>query len=320
MGTEETNNTIEIVRQIYQDDYYKLKGHLNHSMLCIYQEDPVLFWDLWYGRKEPDPESAAMAFGKMVHSAILTPEEFQNEYSLMEGSMPKSINMEKFCEAVIEGKTLTDAYMANYRVLPKDAPAKAKELYNELKGYIRCKQEGKPPISEEDMSRINTILTNYKDHQGVQEVINKGDNAMNELEVRFQHDCGLPCKSKLDRIQWDMKEKRVWIIDLKTSSHNPTQFVREVERGMNSYLQQLAYYTMAMKETYHLYNDWIFEYYLIYIGSRTCNVYLVRVGEILEDRIWKIDEDICAIHEKIERGENQSRVERIGVDFETRGR
>lgn len=58
----------------------------------------------------------------------------------------------------------------------------------------------------------------------------------------------------------------------------------------------------------------------IYIGSRTCNVYLVCVGEILEDRIWKIDEDICAFHEKIERGENQSRVERIGVDFETRGR
>ncbi|GMO37939.1 MAG: hypothetical protein Pg6B_09960 [Candidatus Azobacteroides pseudotrichonymphae] len=140
------------------------------------------------------------------------------------------------------------------------------------------------------------------------------------MKVCFRHNCGLLCKSKIDRIQWDMKEKRVWIIDLKTSSHNPSQFVREVEREMNSYLQQLAYYTMAMKETYHISNDWTSEYYFIYIGSRTCNVYLVRVGEILEDRIWKIDEDICAIHEKIERGENQSRVERIGVDFETRGR
>ena len=90
------------------------------------------------------------------------------------------------------------------------------------------------------------------------------------------------CKSLLDGLTLDFKNKKVIIYDLKT-----TQKLWHFEDSINQYdyLRQLAYYTMAVRwylytECSENWKDWKFEYYII--GIDTTGSYEIRVFKIDE--------------------------------------
>lgn len=78
-------------------DYFDRKA-INHSLLCTYQEDPVLFWDMFNNQRKQAEPTDAMRFGTAVHSYFLTPDEFRKTYKIMskDAQRPKSMNQEKW--------------------------------------------------------------------------------------------------------------------------------------------------------------------------------------------------------------------------------
>jgi len=90
------------------------------------------------------------------------------------------------------------------------------------------------------------------------------------------------CKSLLDGLTLDFKNKKAIIYDLKTTQ-KLWHFEDSIE--MYDYCRQLAYYTMAVKwylknECNENINDWAFEYYII--GIDTTGSYEIRVFRIEE--------------------------------------
>ena len=90
----------------------------------------------------------------------------------------------------------------------------------------------------------------------------------------------LLCKSLLDGLTLDLKNKKAIIYDLKT-----TQKLWHFEDSINQYdyLRQLAYYTYAVRwylrnECSEDWKDWTFEYYII--GIDTTGSYEIRVFKI----------------------------------------
>jgi hypothetical protein len=93
----------------------------------------------------------------------------------------------------------------------------------------------------------------------------------------------IACKSLLDGLTLDFKNKKAIIYDLKT-----TQKLWHFEDSINQYdyLRQLAYYTMAVewylvKECGQAAGDWTFEYYIIGIDTTGSN----------EIRVFKIEQN-----------------------------
>lgn len=300
---------IDNTRNKYPYEYYDMNGFIDYDLLCLYQKDPTLFLDFWYGKNEPRPESKAMKFEKMLHAAIFNPDWFKNGYSIANISTPKNAHMEKFCKAIIAGKKPTEAYLANYNVLSKDAPAKARELYKKMKDYICWYKRvgGKHPISENEMGKIRSILDKDKAMiENIQEyIIHSMNNGWSELEVRFYHDCGLECRAKIDHVQIDKKHKEGWITNLIIAPQSFGYF----------FLQKLAYQTMAVKEAFKLGAEWTFEYPTIYINSKTFDINFLWIEETMEHHIRKINKDISAINAEIERRRDKSMVERTGINY-----
>jgi hypothetical protein len=93
------------------------------------------------------------------------------------------------------------------------------------------------------------------------------------------------CKSLLDGLTLDFKNKKAIIYDLKTTQ-KLWHFKDSIEQY--DYLRQLAYYTLAVK-WYLLFvcdqnaNEWTFEYYII--GIDTTGSYEIRVFKIDESNV-----------------------------------
>lgn len=107
-----------------------------------------------------------------------------------------------------------------------------------------------------------------------------GSNA--EQDEKPQGVCSVQCKSLLDSLTLDFKNKKATIMDLKT-----TQKLWHFEDSidMYDYCRQLAYYTMAVEwyideELKENPLDWSFEYYII--GIDTTGSYEIRVFKIEE--------------------------------------
>ena len=102
-----------------------------------------------------------------------------------------------------------------------------------------------------------------------------------ECELEYK-ESWISCKSLLDSLTLDFKNKKVTIMDLKTTA-KLWHFEESME--MYDYCRQLMYYSMAVE--WYLKNElgedpdeWKFEFYII--GIDTTGSYEIRVFNILE--------------------------------------
>jgi len=125
------------------------------------------------------------------------------------------------------------------------------------------------------MNQINSISTKV-DKNGI-----FVENIMSFHEFHINWECrGVQCKSLLDGLTLDFKNKKVIIYDLKT-----TQKLWHFEDSINmyDYCRQLAYYSMAVdwyleEECKEEPLDWTYEYYII--GIDTTGSYEIRVFKV----------------------------------------
>ena len=177
-----------IYENITREEYVKLEG-INASSLKPYYESVMNGnYEASLSRKESD----AMRFGTMVHSLILEPEKFSNEYAIM----PQSPINEKTGEPY--GKT-TKKYAEWYENLPK----------------------GKIYYSQDDFELIDRIQTNIDNNEPASKILKACPKR--ETAITWTDEAtGIKCKALIDF----MGDKIVG--DLKTTRSIPIRDTEEL--------------------------------------------------------------------------------------------
>lgn len=254
--------------------------------------------------------------GTMIHEYILQPDEFWKDYIILDFEVPKTKQQKDFCEAytssleLLEDDKLLQAYRSSYSNTKSSQIAlkEATELSNKYKNYIEYlkQKDNKKVISFADLNMLKTIKSNLESHKKANELLfnySKTFEVHNEFHINWEFpnasELGdLSCKSLLDRVMIDHTNKKIILIDLKTTSH-----LYDFNTSMNefSYYRQLAFYWLAI-QWYFKYeleldvNDYDYETYII--GIQNYDNGSVRVFKLDFERIT---EELPVIEEAIKR-------------------
>ena len=274
----------------------------------------------------PEEKNPTLERGTMIHEYLLQPEEFQKDYVVWDKPKPSSAQQEKFCQALAQSteiepnKAVLSAYKDAYSTRGKADDLMLSEglkIASTLKDYIDFLKanDGRKMISPWDVKMLEQIKQNVQSHKLADKIIwpigknspygdpnNPFGSCYHEFHINWSYENKIQCKSLLDGLTLDFKNKKVIIYDLKT-----TQKLWHFEDSIDQYdyLRQLDYYSMAVR--WYLVNEcaitvdeifeWKFEYYII--GIDTTGSYEIRVFKIEQEDVSSRDETILTALDRI---------------------
>ena len=295
--------------------YYEDRTRISNSNIGWFLNKGPAFLHKMLTDPPPEEKNPVLERGTMIHMYILQPEEFQKTYVVWDKSRPTSAQQEKFCQELANtveiepNRAILSAYKEAYSTAGKSEDKMLSEglkIASTLKDYIDFLKEndGRIMISPWDAQMLDKIKQNIQSHKlawkiiwplgkykvGPELVGYHGDgidiNAYHEFHINWEDktctdDYILQCKSLLDGLTLDFKNKKAIIYDLKT-----TQKLWHFDDSIDQYdyLRQLMYYTLAVEwyldnECNEDHKDWSFEYYIIGIDTTGSN----------EIRVFKIE-------------------------------
>lgn len=308
----------------YYEDFTRIS---NSNIGWFLNKGPAYLHKKLSGQLE-DETSPSMTKGTMIHEYLLQPEEFQKDYVVWDKSRPSSVNEEKFCQALADSleiepnKSLLSAYKAAYSTSGKSDDkilSEATKKASTLKEYIEFlkSRDQREMITPYSVTQLMKIKENISNHKAACKLLLPADNknVFHEFHINWEYisskyndiEFTCPCKSLLDSVTFDHDNKKVILMDLKTTSHLHN-FADAV--NMYDYTRQLYFYTKALKWyiTNELHEDgdtWRFEWYIIAIDSFTSDIrvftfsYAQVYGENVEkvrnairDIVWHKDNDL----------------------------
>lgn len=253
--------------------------------------------------------------GTMIHEYILQPEEFWKDYIILDFAVPKVKQQKDLLEFYANAKMVdplaseddillmsyNSAYSNNKSIDKRIQEAKELvELYQNYIEYFKNK-DSKKVISFADLNVLKAIKKNMEDHKKANELLFKYPETFevhNEFHINWEYPNAstlgdLPCKSLLDRVMIDHTNKKIILVDIKTTA-DVYNFKHSVEEF--DYCRQLAYYWLAI----HWYfknelklniEEYEYETYIIAVQSH--DGYEVRVFKFnpktVEERLVAID-------------------------------
>lgn len=306
--------------------YYSDVSRISNSNIGWFLNKGPAFLHKMLTEDVPEEKSQALERGTMIHSYILTPEEFQKDYVVWNKSRPSSVQQEKFCQALVSSteiepnRAILDAYKQAYSTAGKSKDKMLSEglkIASTLKDYIDFLKanDGRIMISLWDVKMLEKIKHNIISHKLAANIIwprnsrvrgldmkdpikdfipVTGDSGISPIESyhefhinwEFYDETPIACKSLLDGLTLDFKNKKAIIYDLKT-----TQKLWHFEDSIEQYdyCRQLMYYTMAVSwylkyELGENLKDWSYEWYIIGIDTTGSNE--IRVFKFTKDQIY----------------------------------
>lgn len=253
--------------------------------------------------------------GTMIHEYILQPEEFWKDYIILDFAVPK-VKQQKDLLEFYSTARLVDPFASEDDILLKSYEAaynnnkskekkiqEAKELVELYQNYIEYfrNKDSKKVISFADLNMLKAIKKNMEDHKKANELLFNYPEAFevhNEFHINWEYPNAsslgdLPCKSLLDRVMIDHTNKKIILVDIKTTA-DVYNFKHSVEEF--DYCRQLAYYWLAI----HWYfknelklniEEYEYETYIVAVQSH--DGYEVRVfkfnSKAIEERLVTID-------------------------------
>lgn len=253
--------------------------------------------------------------GTMIHEYILQSEEFWKDYTILDFAVPK-VKQQKDLLEFYSSARLVDPFASEDDILIMSYEAaynnnkskekkiqEAKELVELYQNYIEYfkNKDSKKVISFADLNMLKTIKKNMEDHKKANELLFKYPETFevhNEFHINWEYPNAstlgdLPCKSLLDRVMIDHTNKKIILVDIKTTA-DVYNFKHSVEEF--DYCRQLAYYWLAI----HWYfknelklniEEYEYETYIVAVQSH--DGYEVRVFKFnpkaIEERLVTID-------------------------------
>ena len=316
--------------------YYEDLTRISNSNIGWFLQKGPAYLHKMLTNPPPEEKNPVLERGSMIHMFILQPEEFQKTYVVWDKSRPSSAQQEKFCQELsntveIEpDKAVLSAYKTAYSTVGKSDKTMLSEglkIASTLKDYIDFLKlhDGRIMITPWDAKMLEKIKQNIQSHKLAKNIIwprnseirgldidefipVTGDPGISpisdyhEFHINWSYEGKIQCKSLLDGLTLDFKNKKAIIYDLKT-----TQKLWHFEDSINQYdyLRQLDYYSMAVR--WYLVNEfditvdeifeWKFEYYII--GIDTTGSYEIRVFKIEQENVSSRDETILTALDRI---------------------
>lgn len=243
--------------------YYEDNSRISNSSLGWFLQSPSYF------RKKLDGEvdesgTVFMEFGTMVHSYLLEPEEFKKLYKIKDVDIPTSAQQKKFSEDYIKNTEKTvklkaiKAYEANYSTKGKSEEKIASEalkLAMSVKAYIQylrssASKDGKKFVSWTQYNNLRAMKENVLMHKAANELLYKSSEqptveANNEFHINWEYPnkAKSRCKSLIDRVTFDHTNKKITLIDVKTTK-SASKFKESFD--LYDYGRQMAFYWLAI--------------------------------------------------------------------------
>lgn len=253
--------------------------------------------------------------GTMIHEYILQQEEFWKDYIILDFAVPKVKQQKDLLEFYANTKMVDplasedDILLMSYNSAYSNNKSidkriqEAKELVETYQNYIEYfrNKDSKKVISFADLNMLKTIKKNMEEHKKANELLFNYPETFevhNEFHINWEYPNAsslgdLPCKSLLDRVMIDHTNKKIILVDIKTTA-DVYNFKHSVEEF--DYCRQLAYYWLAI----HWYfknelklniEEYEYETYIVAVQSH--DGYEVRVfkfnSKAIEERLVTID-------------------------------
>ena len=301
--------------------YYEDLSRISNSNIGWFLNKGPAFLHKMLTDPPPEEKNPVLERGTMIHEFILQPEEFQKDYVVWNKSRPFSAQQEKFCQALASSleiepnRAILSAYKEAYSTAGKSEDKMLSEglkIASTLKDYIDFlkSNDGRIMITPSEYRMLEKIKHNIINHKlaaniiwptnsrvrmGMDEFIPEtGDPGISPIRYHhefhinweFYGEMPIACKSLLDGLTLDFKNKKVIIYDLKTTA-KLWHFEDSIE--MYDYCRQLMYYTMAVGWylKYECGEDlkaWSHEWYIIGIDTTGSNE--IRVFKFTKDQIY----------------------------------
>ena len=290
--------------------YYSDVSRISNSNIGWFLQKGPAYLHKMLTDPPPEEKNSVLERGSMIHMYLLQPEEFQKTYVVWDKSRPFSAQQEKFCQALANtleiepDKAVLSAYKEAYSTAGKSEDKMLSEglkIASTLKDYIDFLKanDGRIMISPSDVKMLNKIKYNIYSHKLANLIVWPGNgkndtystgvhfdtakkDMYHEFHINWEYGELISCKSLLDGLTLDFRNKKAIIYDLKTTA-KLWHFEESID--MYDYCRQIAYYKMAVM--WYLQNEcnedikeWSFEYYIIGIDTTGSN----------EIRVFKIEE------------------------------
>lgn len=288
-------------------EYYSDSSRISNSAIGWFlKKGPRYLKDMLDG-KEEGISGKYLEKGTMIHMYLLQPDEFWHNYMIIDYEKPKTAQQIAFCERyfhsteLLEEDKLLDAYKSAYsgNNMSKDAMLKkAKELQLKFAEYIEFldKNQTFTVISFADLNMLKRIEENINNHKKAKDLLtnNPGWDCNNEFHINWESEKQkISCKSLLDRVKIDFVNKKIILIDLKTTA-DVYNFKHSVEEY--DYYRQIAFYILAltwyMSDLGYNIEEFDLEAYIIAIQSNGNNE--IRVFNMLNEKELLDRKDLIA--------------------------
>ena len=315
--------------------YYEDLTRISNSNIGWFLNKGPAFLHKMLTDPPPEEKNPVLERGTLIHMYLLQPEEFLKTYVVWDKSRPFSAQQEKFCQALASSleiepnRAILSAYKEAYSTAGKSEDKMLSEglkIASTLKDYIDYLKdpERKQIITPSEYQMLKKIKYNILAHKLAYPIIeasrvlrdykddvvfeNHHEFHINwEWEMLLEHSgdetppefLHVSCKSLLDGLTLDFRNKKAIIYDLKTTA-KLWHFEESIE--MYDYCRQLAYYTKAVQ--WYLKNEcnedfakWTFEYYIIGIdttGSNEIRVFKIEESSV-QSRMFTINNVLCDI-------------------------
>ena len=297
--------------------YYEDMTRISNSNIGWFLKKGPLYLKNMLDGKAEGLKASFLEKGTMIHEYILQPEEFWKDYIILDFEVPKVKQQKDFCEAyassleLLEDEKKIKAYKSSYNnSKPWQTTLKeATELCNKYSQYIEYLKvkDNKKVISFADLNMLKKIKENIENHKKANELLYTVPDTFevhNEFHINWEYPNAsklgdFPCKSLLDRVMIDHTNKKIVLIDLKTTA-DVYDFRHSIESF--DYCRQLAFYWLAIhwyfKNELNLnIEDYEYETYIIAIQSHDGNSVKVFkfTPEAIESRLNIIQKAITEI-------------------------
>jgi hypothetical protein len=284
--------------------YYSVP-YISNSTLTWFKVSPKYCWKRM-NLEIMDEEKSYTYLGKQLHLSLLEPEEFEKYYTYLDFKTPTSKQQLGFCEMyatlskeLSHDLALRGAYENNYAVTSgmkaETFLKNANRIYEANVDYIKylqIKGDFREILSKSKQELITTVTQSIQSHKKANSLmfldLLHGDvrnlREFNEFAIYWDYPIyyngeALKCKSLIDRLVVDHDNKKVTIVDLKTTSVLGDLSDQFEDRN---YYRQLAFYRLAVQHSALVPNDYEVEAYIVAVNTQDpfeCRVYKLSDAE-----------------------------------------